>query len=139
MSVMMEVSAHIDFSAAAWLLTAGRVQLRVWGLRKFAAENVVRSGGARLACRFLQHRDVGAGCLDRVYRNSLNNLAAGGFVTGRAKEAISRARAMDVRPPKMKVVGPVMTCAAFQPRVKTRTDKLRNPTECHATSSAQAD
>ena len=33
-------------------------KLKAWGLRKFAAENVVRSGDARLACRFLQHRDT---------------------------------------------------------------------------------
>ena len=55
-----------------------------WGLRKFSAENVVREGGAKLACRFLQHRDVGGQCLNRVYRNSLNNTAAGGFVTQRS-------------------------------------------------------
>ena len=66
-------------------------QMRAWGLRKFAAENVVRCAGARLACRFLQHRDTEGASLNRVYRNSLNNLAAGGFVTGRegAGEAIT--------------------------------------------------
>ena len=57
-------------------------KLRAWGLRKFAAENVVRSKNARLACRFLQHRSTEGQCLNRVYRNSLNNVAAGGFVTG---------------------------------------------------------